>query len=237
MVVRTEYADNDMAGADLKTSWVDAVSALARLEPQARALIEDLRPFSVEAGRSLFSPGAPCAGFVVILSGVVRVGVSARSGRALVLYRVAREEVCVQTTLCLMAGLDYSAEGVAETPVTMVMIPAARFESLMAVSQIFRRFVFARFGQRLQDISRLLEQVAFARVDSRIAQALLARADAQGRLVATHQTLAEEIGSAREVVSRQLQAFARAGMVRLGRGEIELVDREALEARAGSACI
>ncbi len=221
-----------MADADMKSSWIDAVSSLAGLEPAARALIEDLQPFTIEAGRTLFAPGAPCMGFVVVLSGVVRVGLNAQSGRALVLYRVAREEVCVQTTLCLMAGLEYSAEGVTESPVTLVMIPAARFERLMALSHVFRGFVFARFGQRMQDISRLLETVAFARVDSRIAQILIARAGADNRLAATHQTLAEEIGSAREVVSRQLQAFAKAGLVRLGRGEIELVDREALEARA-----
>lgn len=168
----------------------------------------------------------------MVLSGVVRVGVNSDTGRALVLYRVSADEVCVQTTLCLMAGLEYSAEGVTETPVRLVMIPAARFDRLMAVSRIFRTFVFQRFGARMQDISRLLEMVAFVRVDSRIAQALLARADADGKVAATHQSLAEEIGTAREVVSRQLDAFAKSGLVRTARGEIALLDRAGLEARA-----
>ncbi len=213
-------------------AWIDGVPALAALEPEARALVADLRPVDIEAGRTLFSPGASCAGFAVVIAGSVRVGLNSETGRALVLYRVGADEVCVQTTLCLMAGLDYSAEGVTETPVRLVMIPAARFDNLMAMSKVFRTFVFQRFGARLKDISRLLETVAFARLDSRIAQALLARAGAASRIVATHQALAEEIGTAREVVSRQLDAFAKAGLVRTARGEVTIVDRPALEARA-----
>ena len=135
-------------------SWIDDVAALNGLEPEARALVADLQPMTLEAGRVLFSPGAACSGFAMVLSGVVRVGVNSDTGRALVLYRVSADEVCVQTTLCLMAGLEYSAEGVTETPVRLVMIPAARFDRLMAVSRIFRTFVFQRFGARMQDISK-----------------------------------------------------------------------------------
>jgi CRP/FNR family transcriptional regulator, anaerobic regulatory protein len=212
--------------------WLDSIAALEKLEPEARALVADLQPFEIEAGRTLFSPGAACAGFALVLSGVIRVGINAESGRSLVLYRVSTDEVCVQTTLCLMAGLEYSAEGVTETAVRLLMVPAARFDKLIAVSKVFRSFVFARFGARLNDISRLLETIAFARVDSRLAQALLLRADAQGRVAATHQGLAEEVGTAREVVSRQLEAFARAGLVALGRGEVKVLDRASLESRA-----
>lgn len=212
--------------------WIDAIAALAALEDEARALLADVHPIEIEAGRTLFSPGAACSGFAIVLSGVVRVGVSSEGGRALTLYRVSADEVCVQTTLCLMAGLDYSAEGVTETRVTLAMIPAARFDRLMAVSKIFRAFVFSRFGARLQDISKLLETIAFARINSRLAQVLIARADADGRVVATHQGLAEEVGTAREVVSRQLEAFAKAGLVRTSRGEVRVLDRPALEGRA-----
>ncbi len=214
------------------SGWIDGVAALADLEPDARARVADLQPFDTGAGRILFSPGAACTGFALVLSGVVRVGVNSEGGRALVLYRVTTDEVCVQTTLCLMAGLEYTAEGVTETPARLVMIPAARFDELMAISKVFRSFVFSRFGARLQDISKLLETIAFARVDSRLAAALIARANPDGLIVSTHQGLAEEVGTAREVVSRQLEAFSRAGMVRLSRGEVRLIDRTALEARA-----
>ncbi|MFT4096554.1 MAG: Crp/Fnr family transcriptional regulator [Rhodoblastus sp.] len=218
--------------AGLRVAWIDETPALAALEPEARTILADLKPMTIEAGHTLFTPGAACTGFAVVLAGSVRVGLNSESGRALVLYRVGPDEVCVQTTLCLMAGQDYSAEGVTETQVRLVMIPAARFDALMAVSKVFRTFVFRRFGARLQDISRLLETVAFARIEARLAQVLLARADASGRIVATHQALAEEVGTAREVVSRQLDALAKAGLVRTARGEVTLLDRLGLEARA-----
>ena len=212
--------------------WMDGMTALEGLEPVARAMIADLHPLDIDAGKILFSPGAACSGFAVVLSGTIRVGVNSEGGRALTLYRVSKDEVCVQTTLCLMAGLDYTAEGVAETPVRLVMIPAARFDALLASSKIFRSFVFSRFGARLQDISRLLETIAFARIDARLAATLISLSDADGKVVATHQGLAEEVGTAREVVSRQLEAFSKAGLVQLSRGEVRLVDRGALEARA-----
>lgn len=215
-----------------QAAWIDAAPALAALEPDARALLADLRPMEIAAGQTLFSPGAACTGFAIVLSGCVRVGLNTETGRALVLYRVGADEVCVQTTLCLMAGQDYSAEGVTETPVRLVMIPAARFDRLMAISKTFRTFVFQRFGARLQDISRLLETVAFARIDARIAQILLARADPAGRIGLTHQALAEEVGTAREVVSRQLETLAKAGIVRTARGEVTILDAAALETRA-----
>jgi len=212
--------------------WTDRVPALRGVEPAARTLLADLLPMEIDAGRVLFSPGAACSGFAVVLTGVVRVGVNSEGGRALTLYRVSNDEVCIQTTLCLMAGLDYTAEGVTETKVTLVMIPAARFDALMASSKVFRSFVFSRFGARLQDISRLLETIAFARIDARLAAALVSRADSDGRVATTHQGLAEEVGMAREVVSRQLEAFARAGLVRTARGEVQLLDRAGLEMRA-----
>ena len=208
-----------------QADWIAAAPALATLEPEARALIAELRPMEIASGQTLFSPGAACTGFAIVLSGSVRVGLNTETGRALVLYRVGADEVCVQTTLCLMAGQDYSAEGVTETPVRLVMIPAARFDRLMAISKTFRTFVFQRFGARLHDISRLLETVAFARI-------LLARADAAGRIGLTHQALAEEVGTAREVVSRQLETLAKAGIVRTARGEVTILERAALEARA-----
>ncbi|MDE2577462.1 MAG: Crp/Fnr family transcriptional regulator [Hyphomicrobiales bacterium] len=216
----------------MATNWLDDFAPLAGLEPAARPLLSDLPPIDIDAGKILFAPGQACAGFAIILSGSVRVGVTGENGRSIVLYRVARGEVCVQTTLCLMAGLEYTAEGVTETPVTLVMAPASRCDALIAQSRVFRTFIFGRFGARLSDISRLLEQIAFARIDTRVAQALLARADAQGRVTATHQALAEEIGTAREVVSRQLEAFSRAGLVRLSRGEVGLLDRAGVEDRA-----
>ena len=212
-------------------SWRAACPGLAGLAPETARLVDDLNPVDVEAGAALFSPGAACQGFVVVLSGGVRVTLTSESGRSLLLYRVGPGETCVQTTLCLMAGRDYSAEGVTEKPTRILVIPRARFEALMQAAD-FRAFVFERFGARLDDMTRVLETIAFTRIDARLARALIARADARGEVAATHQELADDIGSAREVVSRQLKTFAQDGLIEAGRGAIHLRDAAALAALA-----
>jgi CRP/FNR family transcriptional regulator len=215
-------------------SWLDAFAPLARLAAPAREALAPLPVLAVPRGKILFSPGSACQGFVLLLEGRARVSVTAENGRRLLLYRIAPGETCVQTTLCLMGGLDYSAEGAAEADLRLVIVPPALFERLLRESPDFARFVFERFGARLAEMTRLIETIAFLRVDARLAAALLARADARGELAATHQELAEDIGAAREVVSRQLAEFQRAGFLRLARGHIALTGRAAL---ADLACV
>lgn len=212
----------------IDSGWLDAFSPLAAVEGAAREALAQLPIHRAARGKTLFSPGASCPGFIVLLDGVARVEVAAANGRRLLLYRVARGETCVQTTLCLMGGLHYSAEGTAETDLRFVAIPAPLFDRLLRENPVFARFVFERFGARLAEMTRLIECIAFLRVDARLAAALLSRAEDGASVLATHQALAEDIGAAREVVSRQLAAFQRAGLLRLSRGEIEICDREAL---------
>ncbi len=214
--------------------WLDAFPALSGLDPPSRAALSVLPEMSFAKGRCLFAPGAHCAGFVLLLSGRIRVGLTAGNGRRLVLYRVVPGETCVQTTLCLLGGMDYTAEGVAESELRLVIVPPVLFQRLLRESPAFARFVFERFGARLSEMTRLIETIAFLRVDARLAAALIARAGERGAVVATHQELAEDIGAAREVVSRQLALFRRAGFVRLGRGRVAIVNRSAL---ADFACV
>jgi CRP/FNR family transcriptional regulator len=209
-------------------SWLEGFAPFAALDPSTRMALASLQPVQVGKGKQLFAPGAPCAGFVLVLEGKVRVGVTAENGRRLALYRVAPGETCVQTTLCLLGGLDYSAEGEAESDLRLIIVPPALFLRLIRESPVFSRYVFERFGARLAEMTRLIETIAFLRVDARLAASLLARAGASGALAATHQELAEDIGAAREVVSRQLALFQRDGFLRLGRGHIELIDKNRL---------
>ena len=220
-----------MKYANENSEWRRLCPALRALPPAAARLLDDLAPSDVAAGATLFSPGSACQGFVVVIKGSVRVSLTSASGRTLLLYRVGPGETCVQTTLCLMGGRDYSAEGVTERPTRIALIPPARFESLMRTAE-FRAFVFERFGARLDDMTRALETVAFIRIEARLARALVVRAEADGLVRATHQQLADDIGSAREVVSRQIKAFARDGLVEAGRGALRLRNPAALRALA-----
>lgn len=210
-------------------SWLGLCPGLAGLGREAARWLDDLSPIAVEAGVTLFSPGGACPGFVIVVEGCVRVTLTSATGRSLLLYRVGPGETCVQTTLCLMAARDYTAEGVTEKRTRIVVIPRARFDALMG-DAAFRAFVFDRFGARLDDVTHVLETIAFTRIDARLARALLQRSGPGGEVAATHQELADDIGSAREVVSRQLKSFAQDGLIEAGRGVLALRDVAGLKA-------
>jgi CRP/FNR family transcriptional regulator len=210
-------------------SWIDRFPGLARLEePLRRMLVERARIIDLPAGTVIFGPGKAPEFLLLLIEGTVRVQQVSESGREIVLYRVHAGESCVLTTACLLAYEDYLAEGVAETAVRAVGIPRAVFEDLIASSGVFRRFVFTAYSRRITDLFLVIQEVAFRRLDLRLAQKLLDLAPAGGIVTTTHQQLATELGSAREVISRQLQEFQRRGWVASGRGHLEVLDRAAL---------
>lgn len=222
---------------------VDALLAafpdLAAIEGAGQLLLRDaVRVMAVPPGTVLFAEGAACEAYVLVLEGSVRVQKVSESGREIVLYRVERGQTCVLTTACLMTSADYSAEGVAETPVRAAVLSAPAFERLLDASPVFRRFVFTVYAGRIADLLMLIEEVAFGRIDVRLAQVLLGHARREAgvgacTITATHQALATELGTAREVVSRQLKEFERRGWVALSRGRIDLRDPAALEGLGG----
>lgn len=220
--------------AEHDTRWLEAFPALAALEPEASALLcERAQRLTLPRGTVVFQVGSLCQNYLMMLGGSVRVQMVSESGREIVLYRVQRGETCILTTACLMTRGDYSAEGVAETDLDAVALGAATFHELMGRSAVFRDFVFASFGSRLMSMMVLVEEVAFGRIDLRLARFLVDHRDAGGGLDTTHQTLAVELGTAREVVSRQLKEFERRGLVALMRGRIAVRDPNALENLAG----
>ncbi len=188
----------------------------------------------VPAGSVVFSSGQEAANLLFVLSGGVRVSQTSESGREVVLYRVSAGESCVMTTACLLAGAPYSAEGVAETDVEAVAIPQSVFDDLAGRSSAFRAMIFEAYARRLTDLFQVIDDVAFGRVDIRLAQRLVALAAGEDELRVTHQQLAAELGTAREVVSRQLQEFQRRGWIAQSRGRIEIADRAGLARLAGA---
>jgi len=197
-------------------------------DPAAREVLAASRLVRLPAGTTMFRDGDACRDYMLLVSGSVRIQKVAESGREIVLYRLQPGQGCVLTTSCLLAGRPYPAEGVAENEVTALAIPHAVFERGLAESPGFRRFVFSAYSRRLAELISLIEAVAFGRFEVRLAHYLLHHAPAQGPLKITHSGLAQELGSAREVVSRQLKDFERRGLVRLTRGAIAIVDRDTL---------
>ena len=185
-------------------------------------------PLNVEAGNVLFRQGDSCAGFVQVHSGAVRVVMQASNGREMVLYYVRPGEICMQTFACLTQNKEYAAEGVADTDCQITIIPKDRFHSLMRDDAEFRDAVYASIAERFSDFEHAVQSLAFSPLNARLAEALLRLSETSDTIQATHERLASEIGSSREVVSRQLSAFAQQGVISLSRGQVHILDRDAL---------
>jgi CRP/FNR family transcriptional regulator len=216
-------------------SWPEGLSnsypVLANLPAAQRDALgaSDSQPISVKAGTLLFEEGMPCRGFPLVLDGEVRVARGSTQGRSLELYRVGPGEMCVASASGLFGSGPMSASGVATAPTRLLLLSPAAFEHWMS-HEPFRRFVLGVFADRLADLMSLAEAVAFQRLDQRLAATLLGH----GQTVqATHQALADELGTVREIVTRLLKRFERAGWVRIARERIDLLDPAALRAMAG----
>lgn len=210
-----------------QADWTNAFPPLKNLA-EVKRLRDGSMIVVLPEGSRIFGPGHAPENFLLLLEGSIRVQQVSEGGREIVLYRVSAGESCALTTACLMGYEEYQAEGIAETAVRAVAIPRSLFDELIASSRDFRRFVFTAFSRRVTNLFHVIEEVAFSRIDVRLAQRLLQLADSSHRLSATHQDLANELGSAREVVSRQLHEFQRRGWIKAARGEIELTDSRAL---------
>jgi len=195
---------------------------------------ERLRVATLAAGSLVFDEASPCRDFPLVLEGQICVSKRAAHGRELTLYRLAPGESCVISTSCLLGGVDYNARGVAETASTLGLVPGELFDELI-LQHAFRGFVFRSFAARIVDLMQVIEEVAFRRLDQRLAALLLSK---DRVLHATHQQLADELGSVREMVSRTLKTFATRNWIVLGRARIEVIDPEGLRraAQAEPAC-
>ncbi len=213
-----------------ETPWVERFPGLSRLAQETKDLLLSKSSIvEVPSGTVIFGPGKSPENMLFLLEGTVRVQQVSDTGREIVLYRIHSGESCVLTTACLLAYEDYAAEGIAETAVRAVAVPRKVFDALVGQSKAFRDFVFAAFSKRITDLFLMVDEVAFQRMDVRLGQRLLALADAAGAIATTHQKLSVELGTAREVVSRQLQEFQRRGWVQQSRGKVRICDRRALE--------
>lgn len=204
------------------------IERLTELYPVLATLPDALRQqclaeamvMKVPAGTVVFDGGQPCQGFPFILDGAIRVIKAAANGRELPLYRVLPGESCLISSGCLLGHTNYNARGVTENETTLVLLPSLRFDALLGTPK-FRDFVFNLFGERMADLMQLVEEVAFRKLDQRLANLLLGKGHT---LHTTHQHLADNLGSVREMVSRLLKGFAEQGLVRLGREQIEILD-------------
>lgn len=193
------------------------------------ALLAESPLLHASKGSVLFDAEQPCRGFPLLLEGSVRVAKTTPAGREIMLYRVEPGQGCILSGGCLLGHSDYSATGTAEQDVTLLSLPPAMFHELILQFEPFRRFVFGMYGERLSEVMELVEEVAFRRLDARLAQLLVHRGPV---LQDTHQKLADDLGSVREIVSRLLRSFEQRGWVKLERERVTVLDPQALSAQS-----
>jgi len=187
---------------------------------------ETARPVQAFAGQRLFGDGSPCTHYPLLIEGTIRTSKLSPDGHEILLYRLNPGESCVITVVALLGEASYPAIAAAETKLSLFGIPRSLFLEMVLESPAFRAFVFNSISQRMAHLMALVDDVAFRRVDQRLASRLLRQ---RQPAATTHQMLADDLGTSREVVSRILETFQQSGMIRLGRKRIEILDRNALD--------
>ncbi|SDK38321.1 CRP/FNR family transcriptional regulator, anaerobic regulatory protein [Methylophilus rhizosphaerae] len=214
-------------------SWISLFPELEALEEPAKKLVMQFaRIVEAPTGTIGYQEGDHCGGYVLRLKGRSRVYKMSASGREIVLYRVSAGETCVITTTCLLGNSQYPASTIVEEEIQDVIIPDAIFQRLMIDSPVFRQYVMQNYGALISDLIVLLDEVAFQTLDARLAKCLLDMGS--NTIQRTHQQIADELGTAREVVSRQLKRLEQKGWLHMGRGMIEIQQRAELLKLANS---
>lgn len=216
-----------------QAAWIAAFPCFARLNPDAKSLIQcGAELANLPAGSKVFEPGQPCSRYILVWRGCVRVYLTDADGHTITLYRLSPGDSCVLTTAAILSGEPYAAYATAETDVQAVLIEANIFHRLLVISDEFRQSVFMDHGQRIVDLMGVVGDVAFDSIDHRLARKLQELAGGEANLLLTHEALACELGTAREVVSRRLKEFERRGWLRLHKGRIEILQMASISACA-----
>lgn len=208
----------------------NALPFLQAASPQIKRDFNDFAYYAkIPAGRQIFAEGDEVEGIALLMTGVVRVYKLGYTGREITLYRFGEGESCVITANAILHQQNYPAIAMVEQDAEAVMIPAETFSDWVRRYDPWRDFVFNLVSARLANVMEIVDEVAFQRMDSRVASLLLERSQLQNPIRITHQKIANELGSSREVISRLLEDLAQREIVRLSRGEIEVLEFEDLK--------
>ena len=221
----------------IDASQFDRISQSIPLLQQAEpALVNEFKKVAfvarIPAGRDVFLEGDRVEAIALLISGVVRVYKVGETGREITLYRFGNGSSCILTANAILSQKTFPAIASVEQDAEAVMIPADKFREWVQNYELWRDFVFDLLSQRLSTVMAVIDEVAFHRMDRRVAALLLKQARMKNPLRITHQEIASELGSSREVISRLLEDFVNDGSIRAGRGTVEVLDFGLLEERS-----
>ena len=186
----------------------------------------------IGAGKDIFVEGDAVQAIALILSGNIRVYKIGENGREITLYRFGLGESCILTASAILNQQRFPAVAMVESEAEAIMIPADTFREWVRRYDEWRDFIFELLAQRLASTMAIVDEVVFHRMDARVAALLLRRADQGSIIRLTHQEVAAELGTSREVISRILEGFDSAGLIDAARGQVELLDPEGLQSRS-----
>lgn len=183
----------------------------------------------IPGGTQLALEGDQCQYLALFLAGSAKVYKIGENGREITLYHINAGECCVLTASCMLNGNGFHAQAVAKSDIEVLMLPSAVFRTWMKESEGWRSFIFDLFSRRLDSLVHVVDEVAFQRLDCRIAEYLISiDLDLTGIVKLTHQDIASELGTSREVVSRILKMFEQCGVLQLKRGVIKIINSQQL---------
>jgi CRP/FNR family transcriptional regulator, anaerobic regulatory protein len=186
----------------------------------------------IPEGHDVFVEGDRADAIALLITGVVRVYKIGETGREITLYRFGNGESCILTANAILSQKNFPAIATVEKEAEAVMIPAETFRDWVRRYDLWREFVFDLLSERLSWVMATVEEVAFRRMDQRVATFLTGRFGQSDSIQITHQEIAAELGSSREVISRILEDLSALGMIAVSRGTIKVLDREALQSRS-----
>lgn len=187
-------------------------------------------PVSLRAGDTICQLGQDCSHLALVLSGSARVYQLAESGREITLYRVISGECCILTASCLLSKRTFPAIAVYDEALEAFLIPAGQVHKWMRDFNSWNEFIWTLVADRLSSVLCLLEEVTFHRLDQRLIQYLVNQQQQHGAsLPLTHQTIADDLGTSREVISRILKDLQQQKLLTQKRALIEINNFEALK--------
>ena len=180
----------------------------------------------------LHNGSADCTGLLVVKSGQLRAYILSDEGREITIYRLFDRDICLLSASCIMRSMQFDVTVEAEKDTVFWMIPAEAYQRIMKESAPLANYTNEIMAARFSEVMWLMEQVMWKSMDKRVAAFLLEESAIEGgdRLNITHETIANHLGTHREVITRMLRYLQSEGMVRLSRGAVELLDEKKLTA-------
>lgn len=186
----------------------------------------------IPKGTVIFDEGDQCGGIAFVLNGSIRVSKVGKNGREVVLYRVCRGDSCILTIASVLSNISYPATAIVEEDVEVILIPVQQFKMQMAINFELQQFTYKLISERFLEVMTLIDEIIFRRIDERLIEFLLKQASKDGDIIEmTHEELAIQLGTAREVISRIMKGLERDGYIQLSRGKVRIMNHSNLKER------